>query len=153
MATLGLRDQRICFRTFGRSCMIRGARRTHPARKRGAMNPMRCIAVGLAATLAVVLSCSSSGQSGPCAMAVVMSCNGGTTCHEFYSQAAADAVRADCVSLGQAISDQPCPHSLPDCCIEQNGSNGYPEGICLAAGQWETGPVQCTGSGYTSCER
>jgi hypothetical protein len=116
------------------------------------MNPMRWVTFCFAATLAVVVSCSS-GASGPCAMGVVMSCNGGDSCHEFYSQAAADAVRGDCVALAQTITDQPCPHYLSDCCVRQSGSNGYPEGICLAPGGWTSGQGTCSGSNDTLCKR
>jgi hypothetical protein len=82
-----------------------------------------------------------------------MSCNGGDNCHEFYSQQAADAVRGDCVQLGQVISSQPCPHTLPDCCIETTGSYGNPEAICVAAGGWNIGPEYCNAKGETLCKR
>jgi hypothetical protein len=80
-----------------------------------------------------------------------MSCNGGGDCHEFYSQAAADAVRADCVSLHQTISSSPCPTSLPDCCMKAKGSYGNPEGVCLARGELQAG--DCESAGGTVCKR
>src|SRR5215831_12687122 len=95
--------------------------------------------------LGIATGCSSSSDpSAPCAMTVVMSCSDGSSCHEFYSQKAADEVRSDCVSLGQTISKDPCSKIFPDCCVMQRGSNSNPEGQCLAPGQWSGGNT-CTG--------
>jgi hypothetical protein len=116
------------------------------------VNALRVVLTSLCLlpVIVAIASCGGSDPTGPCSSPVVMSCNGGDNCHEFYSQAAADAIRASCVYLGQVISTSPCPKSLPDCCVEDKGSNDYPEGICLAKGGWDSG---CTAKGDTMCKR
>ena len=100
----------------------------------------------------VLVGCSSSDSpSGPCAMTAFMSCTDSSSCHEFYSKEAAAAVTHDCTDLGQTIVYAPCTADFTQCCIDQNGSNGYPEGICLHAG--DTSINECNKTGESICHR
>ncbi|MCA9630278.1 MAG: hypothetical protein KC766_21555 [Myxococcales bacterium] len=73
-------------------------------------------------------------QRAECETRAVMSCIGSNgTCHEWYSDEAADALYSTCVQLGNVISDEPCPESYSECCIHVEGSYDYPEGICITA--------------------
>jgi hypothetical protein len=83
--------------------------------------------------------CGSSGGANAnanptevsCGTPSVMTCSGTIACHEFYTQAAADRARSGCVGFGQVVAEGACPSSHTTCCIDQNGSYGNPEGICV----------------------
>jgi hypothetical protein len=49
-------------------------------------------------------------------------------CHQFSSNVAADAARSGCSQLGDTIGDGQCFAEFDRCCIDIDGSNGYPEG-------------------------
>ncbi|MCB9587923.1 MAG: hypothetical protein H6718_21135 [Polyangiaceae bacterium] len=97
-----------------------------------------------AACALLTIACSSDDDGGftdgntdpqraECETKVVMSCiSTSGTCHEWYSEEAADAIYSTCVQLNQVISNQPCPTRYSECCIHIEGSYDYPEGICLS---------------------
>lgn len=73
-------------------------------------------------------------QRAECETKAVMSCiSSNGSCHEWYSDEAADAIYSTCVQLGDVISDNPCPDRYSQCCIHVEGSYDYPEGICVSA--------------------
>lgn len=62
-----------------------------------------------------------------------MSCTDGDECHEFYTAAAASAVRGSCVSLGWTIREEPCAPQYDTCCLHEDGSFENPEMICISS--------------------
>jgi hypothetical protein len=95
--------------------------------------------VALMSIVAFVQACggeSTDGNEDPstatCRTRAVMHCRSGSSCHEFYSDLAANAVRSTCVSLGDTVADGPCAPTYDRCCIHIDGSYDRPEGICLS---------------------
>jgi hypothetical protein len=100
-----------------------------------------------------VSGCGPGEPQGPCGMSVVMSCTGTEFCHEYYGQAPTDTIRSACVQLGWVVSTDRCGSEFPDCCIQQDGTEGYPEGVCAPRGAWTGGSLTCTSPGKTLCTR
>lgn len=93
--------------------------------------------------------CASSAENGNdhpksagCDTPAVMHCSSGSVCHEFYSTTAADAVRDACTSLGNSPLPGGCGATYNLCCVEQKGSNDYPEGLCVASTSSVAGQLQ-----------
>lgn len=61
----------------------------------------------------------------------------GFSCHEFYSNEAASAVRSTCVALGDYIEEAPCPTTYVHCCYHPDGSFGNPEMLCIRSSEPE----------------
>lgn len=108
------------------------------------VRPMRILPSLLAGAVCALLtfSCGSDddgftdGNADPqraeCETRPVMSCIlSNDSCHEWYSDEAADALYSTCLQIG-SVSYDPCPERYSACCIHIEGSDGYPEGVCLS---------------------
>lgn len=88
-----------------------------------------------------------------CDTIVRSTCTHSSSCHTFYSDVASNAVRPDCQANGSPISAQECSSFFVGCCIRVDGSNGYPEGICVGQSDVADQKAFCDRNSMIWCER
>lgn len=82
---------------------------------------------------------NSDPQRAECVTRAVFSCTdeSGGVCREWYSDVAADAITSACIQLGHTMRDEPCAADYSECCIRIEGSNDYPEGVCITSSNFD----------------
>ena len=111
--------------------------------------------IHLRAIIALAIVSLAVACNTPCNAGAVMSCSDGSSCHEFYSDEAASAVYSTCIALGNTVTYAPCPASFAVCCVDEDGSFGNAEGICLPIGHPAASDLRanCDAPAKTLCER